>query len=167
LSLIAETPRLRLRSLRPGDLEDLAAMFADPEQMRFWPAPRSRAESAEWLERNIEVEAAHGFGFWCVESRPDGAFVGHCGLRPLMLEGSPEVEVGWHLLKTRWNQGLATEAAQEAVRLGFERFGLARIVAIVPPANLASRRVAQKLGMVEERTVTHEGEPVIVHALAA
>jgi RimJ/RimL family protein N-acetyltransferase len=149
--------------LRPGDLDDVAALFADPEQMRYYPNVRRRAEAVEWLDRNIEIYETHGFGAWCLEL-PDGSFAGYCGLRPLALEGDVEVEVAWHVAKAWWNRGLATEAAQLAIRLGFDEYGLARLVAIITPDNHPSRRVAEKLGMTEERTVVFEGEPVVLYA---
>jgi RimJ/RimL family protein N-acetyltransferase len=97
---------------------------------------------------------------------PDGAFAGYCGIRPLLLDGRPEVELAWHVKKTHWNQGLATEAVAMAVRLGLGEFGLSRLVAIIDPDNRASRRVAQKLGMAEERSLIHDGEPYVVYAIA-
>jgi RimJ/RimL family protein N-acetyltransferase len=164
--IVGETPRLRLRSLRPGDIDAVAAMVADPEQMRFYPRPKSRREVGEWLDWNLALYAERGFGTWCLEAVPDGAFAGYCGLRPLLLDGRREVELAWHVQKTRWNQGLATDAASLAVRLGFGAFGLSRLVAIIHPDNAASRRVAQKLGMAEERSVVHDGEPIVVYAAA-
>jgi len=69
-------------------------------------------------------------------------------------------------MKAHWNRGLATEAAHLATQLGFDRFGLARLVAIIHPDNLPSRRVARKLGMAEERTLIHDGEPTVVYRIA-
>ena len=140
-------------------------MFADPEQMRFFPAPRTPEQSRDWLERNIAVEEAHGFGVWCLESRADGGFVGYSGLRPIVIDGTSEVELAWHLHKARWNRGLATEAARASLELGFDRFGLPRLVATIPPEHLASRRVAEKLGMTEERTAILDGETLVVYAI--
>ena len=86
-------------------------MAGDPEQMRFYPRPKSREEVQEWLEWNLGLYEAVGFGTWCLES-PDGSFLGYAGLRPLTLEGAREVELAWHLRKAHWGQGLATEAAR-------------------------------------------------------
>jgi RimJ/RimL family protein N-acetyltransferase len=70
------------------------------------------------------------------------------------------------LKKTHWNRGRAPEAALTSMRLGFDQFGLSRRVAIINPDNSASRRVAQKLGLVEERHLIHEGEPIVVYRAA-
>jgi RimJ/RimL family protein N-acetyltransferase len=164
--IVGETPRLRLRRLRSSDLDAVAAMVADPEQMRFYPRPKRRREVGEWLAWNLALYDEGGFGTWYLESAPDGAFTGYCGIRPLLLDGQREVELAWHVKKTHWNHGLATEAASMAVGLGFGAFGLSRLVAIIHPDNGASLRVAQKLGMAEERRLPHDGEPIVVHAIA-
>jgi RimJ/RimL family protein N-acetyltransferase len=161
--IVGETPRLRLRRLRRTDIDDVAAMVADPEQMRFYPAPKSRDEVGEWLAWNLGLYEEHGFGAWYLQSLPDNGFAGYCGLRPLLLDGRWEVELAWHVKKSHWNRGLATEAARISMQLGFDRFGLSRLVAIIHPDNRASRRVAQKLGMAEERRLIHDGEPTVVY----
>ena len=163
--IVAETARLRLRRLRPSDLDVIAAMVADPEQMRHYPAPRSRDEARAWLDRNLAVYDRHGHGTWYLEFVQDGGFAGYCGIRPLELDGRTEMELGWHVLRTHWNQGLATEAATAAMELGFGRFGLRRLVAIIHPDNAASRAVARKLGMQEEGPTTLEGEPYVLYGV--
>ena len=104
-----------------------------------------------------------GFGAWYLRPGPTRAFLGYCGLRPLLLDDREEVELAWHVAKAHWNRGIATEAARASIDVGFTTFGLAELVAIVHPDNLASRRVAGKLGMAEERTLVHAGEPVVLH----
>lgn len=160
--IVGETPRVRLRRLRPSDIDAVAAMVADPEQMRFYPRPKSRDEVREWLAWNRALYEEHGFGTWYLESVPDNEFAGYCGIRPLILGGQAETELAWHVRKTHWNQGVATEAARASMQLGFDQFGLSRLVAIIHPDNLASRRVAQKLGMAEERSLIHDGEAIVV-----
>jgi RimJ/RimL family protein N-acetyltransferase len=163
--ILGETPRLRLRPLRLTDIDAVAAMVADPEQMRFYPRPKSREEVGAWLAWNLALYEENGFGTWCLESVRDEGFAGYCGIRPLLLDGRREVELAWHVKKTHWNQGLGTEAGLISAQLGFDRFGLSRLVAIIHPDNSASRRVAQKLGMAEERTLIHDGEPIVVYSL--
>ena len=164
MTTILETPRLRLREFRHDDLDDLAAMVADEEQMRFYPATRSRGEAAAWLERTLSVYRECGFGIWLVEALATSGFAGYCGIRPLELDGASEIEIGWHLHKASWGQGLATEAARAALGLAFGRFGLSRVVAIIPVGHTASYAVAERLGMRVEGTTTYEGDPVVVYA---
>jgi RimJ/RimL family protein N-acetyltransferase len=162
--IVSETPRLRLRWLRSSDIDEVAAMVADPEQMRYYPHTKVRQEVGEWFAWNLALYDEHGFGTWYLESVHDGAFAGYCGIRPLLLDGQQEVELAWHVKKTHWNRGLATEAASIAVRLGLGEFGLSRLVAIIDPDNRGSRRVALKLGMAEERSLIQDGEPYVLYA---
>jgi RimJ/RimL family protein N-acetyltransferase len=106
------------------------------------------------------------FGFWFIASRSTSAFLGYCGIRPLALGGSSEIEIGWHTKKTRWNQGVATEAAKAARDLAFRRFRLTRLVAIIHPDHFASRRVAEKIGMRSERTtIIDDDYPAVVYTI--
>ena len=89
--------------------------------------------------------------------------IGFCGLQPLA--ETPEIEIGWWLARDRWNQGLATEAAREALRDGFERAHLERVVAVAMPANRASIHIMEKLRMRFERETTHRGFAVVLYAV--
>lgn len=160
---IAETERLRLREFTERDLDSLAAMVGDEDQMGFYPAPRSRDEAAAWLDRNFELYREHGVGIWLIETRDTSKFAGYCGIRPLDLEGATETEIGWHVKKTFWNQGVATEAAKATIGVAAERFGRSRLVALIPPDHAASRRVAEKIGMREDRTTVFEGEKTVIY----
>jgi RimJ/RimL family protein N-acetyltransferase len=155
----------RLRRLRLSDLDDVAAMVADPEQMRYYPRPKSREDVGAWLAWNLALYEETGFGTWCLESVPDNGFAGYCGIRPLVLDGRREVELAWHVKKSHWNRGLATEAARLSMQVGFGQFGLSRLVALIHRDNRASRRVAEKLGMVAERSLIHDGDPAVVYAV--
>jgi RimJ/RimL family protein N-acetyltransferase len=138
-------------------------MVADPEQMRFYPRPKTRDEARSWIEWNLGLYAEHGFGTWLLEAS-DGAFAGYCGIRPLRLDGRDERELAWHVRKDYWNRGVATAAARAAIDRGRSEFALSRLVAIIHPANAPSRRVAEKLGLAIEGETTVDGEPVVVYA---
>ena len=161
------TDRLRLREFRDDDLDVLAAMVGDAEQMTFYPRPKTRDEAAAWIRRNLELYARHGFGTWLIEALPGSRFAGYCGIRPLELEGVCEIEVGWHVHKDLWNQGVATEVAALVCTAAATRFDLTRLIALVHPDHIASRRVAENVGMRLERTTVLEAEyPAIVYATA-
>ena len=162
--IVAETPRVRMRRLRPSDLDAVAALVADPEQMRYYPRPKSRDEVRAWLDWNLSLYEQHGFGTWAVEAAPDWAFAGYCGIRPVTVDGVEEHELAWHVRKTHWNRGIGTEAAGAAKRLAFESFGLPRLVALIHPDNGPSRRVAEKLSMTPERELIHDGAATVVYA---
>ena len=159
------TDRLRLREFRDDDLDVLAAMVGDAEQMTFYPRPKTRVQAAAWIRRNLGLYATHGFGTWLIEALPGSRFAGYCGIRPLELEQVREIEIGWHVHKHFWNQGVATEAAALVCDAGATRFGVSRLIALVHPDHIASRRVAEKVGMRPERTtVLEEDYPAIVYA---
>jgi RimJ/RimL family protein N-acetyltransferase len=159
---IFETQRFKLREFRFADLDDLAAMVSDEDQMRYYPRPKTRAEARGWISQNRSFYTEHGFGFWLIESIPGSDFLGYCGIRPLA-KGTADIEMGWHIKKTSWNQGIATEAATAARDLAFIRFGSPELVALIHPDHTASRRIAEKIGMKEHETSIIDGLPWIVH----
>jgi len=164
--------RLRLRQWRDGDAAPFAALNADPEVMRYFPAPLTRAASDAMLARCRDLIAARGWGFWAVERREDGAFVGMVGLHVPApeLPCSPCVEVGWRLARAYWGQGYASEAAGAALQAGFDTLGLDRIVSFTVLANLRSRQVMRRIGMTDsgedfDHPALAEGSPLRRHCL--
>ena len=91
------TARLILRNWRPEDFEPWAALNADPEVMRHFPATLTRVEADAMAARNRDHIDQHGFGLWAVERREDGAFLGFTGLMTLRESNplAPGVEAGW------------------------------------------------------------------------
>ena len=149
-----ETPRLVLREMRPSDVESLHQLFSDPLLMRFWPL-FTRAETEEWVKANLRRYAQDGFGLWAVTFRGSDEAIGDCGLVLHEVDGSMETDIGWHLLREHWGQGLATEAAQASRDYAFVQLGVERLVAQIHPENYASRRVAEKIGMTLQKEYHH------------
>ncbi|MBI2895806.1 MAG: GNAT family N-acetyltransferase [Deltaproteobacteria bacterium] len=143
------TARLLLRPWRDGDLEQFAAMNADPRVMEHFPSVLSRSESDAAAGRIRSHFEAHGYGLWAIEVPGVADFIGFAGLSRPTFEAhfTPCVEVGWRLAAAHWFHGYATEAARAALRWGFVAHGLAEIVSMTVPANRRSRRVMEKLGM--------------------
>ena len=153
-----ETERLLLRAFAPGDFEAFAGMRADAEVMRYIGlpvGPQTREQARAWQEKNDRRWRDNGFGMWGVGERATGELAGWCGLS--RLDDTQEVEVGYGLARRAWGRGLATESARASLRYGFESVGLARIVAVVNPANDASRRVVEKLGLRYAKDAHHYG----------
>jgi RimJ/RimL family protein N-acetyltransferase len=146
-----ETGRLLLRRWRDEDLDAYARICADPEVMRYigGGATLTREQSEEQVSRFVRHWDERGFGLWAVEHRASGAFIGFVGLayQDEWTEGEHKTEVGWRLDRACWGKGLATEGAVASVRYGLEDLGLERIISIIQPENLASRRVAEKAGL--------------------
>lgn len=144
-----ETQRLRLRGWRDTDLDPLAEMCADPLVMRFFPSMLSRDECAAAIARCRIHLVRHGFGFWALERKSDGRFIGLTGLSwsRLQLPFCPAVEIGWRLVWDQWGQGLAREAAQASLACAFEQLELPEVVAYAAEVNEPSLRLMRALGM--------------------
>ena len=130
-----------------------------------WPEERSR----QFVERQIALFGERVFCLWKLSPKEGGGLIGFCGLQPLLETDmeTEEIEIGWWLARAWWGRGLATEAARVALRDGFERAGLQRIVAIAQPANTASIGIMRKLGMRFERMTQSRGIPVVMYARVA
>ena len=146
-----ETSRLRLRQWRETDRLPFAAMSADPEVMRYFPSTLDAGASAQLIERFAAGIAARGWGFWAVELKSSGAFVGLIGLHPQDAESgiphAPLVEIGWRIARPHWRQGYAEEGARAALRFAFDTLGLERVYAFTAIVNEPSRHLMTKLGM--------------------
>ena len=143
------TDRLLLRRWRDDDLEPFAALTADPEVMRYFPAPLDRAASDALAARADALFDEHGFGLWALELRSTGRFIGFTGLAPMPegVPGSDGVEVGWRLAREFWGAGYASEAARASVRFGFDAAGLTEVNSITAVINGRSRAVMERIGM--------------------
>jgi [ribosomal protein S5]-alanine N-acetyltransferase len=159
-----ETARMRLLPWQPDDWLLLRPIGTDPQVMRYisdgkpWPEERIR----EFVGRQIGHFDLLGYCLWKLLRKDTSAMIGFCGLQPL--DGAAETEIGWWLARDSWGQGLATEAARTVLQDGFERAGLARIVAVALVANRASIHVMEKLEMKYEREMIHRGFDVVLYA---
>lgn len=124
-------------------------MSADASVMEYLLPLPSRDASDAWINCQLAHLAEHGFCFWAVETREGGAFVGAVGLLRVSYDAhfTPAVEVGWRIARAFWGLGYAPEAANAAIRFGFETLQLPEIVANTVPNNQKSRRVMEKVAM--------------------
>ena len=127
----------------------------------------TREQSKEQVSRFVRHWDERGFGLWAVEYRASGTFVGFVGLayQGEWTEGEHKTEVGWRLDRACWGKGLATEGAVASVCHGFEEIGLERIISFIRPANLASRRVAEKAGLTLRGETRWRGNDVVWYAI--
>jgi RimJ/RimL family protein N-acetyltransferase len=166
--IITETERLILREFTIGDLDDMAALFADPEVMRFSLGTKSREQTERWIRGCQEDYSPErwGFGLWAVVLEQSSDLIGFCGLSRFDdIDGQPEVEVGYRLARRFWGQGLATEAALATRDYAFQTLGLTRLISIIEPANSASVRVAEKTGMTLEKELVKWDRPVSIYVI--
>jgi RimJ/RimL family protein N-acetyltransferase len=168
---VITTSRLVLRRWHEGDVAAMAVFNADPEVMR-WIGDGS-VRTLEQTKASVDAWEQQwqrdGFGLFALELRATGELAGFTGLSipEFLPEVMPAVEIGWRLGQPFWGRGLATEAAQAALRFGMIDCGLERIVSIAQVGNDASERVMAKLGMHLERETVDPGtrRPVRVHVI--
>jgi len=151
--VILETQRLRFRHQVITDLDDLWALYCNPNITKYIPdAPRSREEAKEELEWFMNGHPRHPeLGLWATIDKDTDKFIGRCGLLPWEIDGKNEVEVAYTIAEEYWGQGLGTDAAQAILQYGFESLNLSRLICLIDPENIASQRVAEKIGMAFER----------------
>ncbi|MFE3548063.1 GNAT family N-acetyltransferase [Streptomyces kronopolitis] len=142
------TERLTLREWRASDLGPWAAMNADPEVRAHFPEVLTRERSEASAAAFQADLALRGWGWWAVEVRATGEFIGMAGLDPVD-DGMPftGVEAGWRLQRSAWGHGYATEAGRAVLDYGFETLRLPQILAVTTATNLRSQAVMRRLGM--------------------
>ncbi|WP_216588352.1 GNAT family N-acetyltransferase [Streptomyces brasiliscabiei] len=145
------TDRLLLRDWRESDLDPWAALNADPEVREHFPELLTREQSEASAARFRNDLGLRGWGWWAVEVRATGQFIGFAGLDPVD-DDMPftGVEAGWRLARTAWGHGYATEAGRAALAFGFEQLRLPEILAVTTAANLRSQAVMRRLGMTRD-----------------
>ena len=163
---ILETSRLILRHLELDDLDELFALYRDPDVVRYIPdAPRNYEEARKELEwhRNGHPKYPE-LGLWATIHKETNKFIGRCGLLPWEIDGQNEVEVAYLIDKAFWGQGLGTEAAQAVLNYGFEKLNLTRLICLIDEENLASKKVAEKIGMAFEKEGRDELGPFLLYS---
>jgi RimJ/RimL family protein N-acetyltransferase len=161
----APTPRLRFRQMTTDDLDDMAALLGNPDVMRYYPRPKDRDEALAWIDWNQRLYRQDGFGLWLVTLRATGEFVGDCGLTPQEVEGTTDIEVGYHVRTDLQGHGYASEAAAACRDHARDVLKSRRLIAIIHPDNTPSQRVAEKTGLSHERdAISRSGQPVRIYA---
>jgi RimJ/RimL family protein N-acetyltransferase len=135
--------------------------------MRYLSGTMTRDQAAEQMERWMRHWEERGFGVWAVEEKSSGAFIDFIGLlyHEEWPEGEHKTKVGWRLVRAFWGRGLATEGARASLQHGFEELGLERIISIIDPKNVASRRVAKKAGLILRGETRFKRYDVIWYAI--
>jgi RimJ/RimL family protein N-acetyltransferase len=164
MSLPGPTERLAFREMTEDDLEPMADLLGDPDVMAFYARPMDRAEALDWIRWNQRLYRERGFGLWLIELRETGRFVGDCGLTPQEVDGTTEIEVGYHVRRSLQGRGYATEAAAATRDWARDVLRLDRLVAIIHPGNVASQRVAEKVGLALEMELARDGGRRRIHA---
>jgi [ribosomal protein S5]-alanine N-acetyltransferase len=160
-----QTSRLTLRPFSADDLDDLSALMANADFMRFSLGVFSREQTAGFLEKVRDRDRAGLPSQFAVIFRENGRLIGYCGFFLQVVDGVEELEIGYRLDRSYWGQGIATEAARAVRDHAFADLQLSRVVSLIHPDNIASRRVAEKNGMISEKATIFRGFPTIVFGI--
>lgn len=152
-TLILETARLSLRRFNLKDAAALEPVLGDPETMEFYPAPLDRKGVEGWIQKNLFRYERDGHGLWAVQLKNNAELIGDCGCILQEVEGKNEMEVGYHIRRDLWGRGYATEAARGCMDYALHQLGAPRVISMIRPPNIRSRRVAEKNGMTCEKIV--------------
>lgn len=163
MAVILETPRLLIREWELSDCNRLYAICSDPRVMRYIGdgALDTEDKTRSSITRFIEFQQTRGWVLWAVEHKTDRNLIGFCGFGQL----DSDIEIGWRLAHDYWRQGLCTEAARMVLAHGFNAFRFPRVVAIVQPANRASIRVMEKIGMVYDGPLVRNGIDIVRYVI--
>jgi len=160
-----QTPRLVLRSFREEDVDAMAQLFANSNFMRFslgvFIEPK---QTIAFIEKVMGWDRAGIPSQFAVIPRGENAIVGYCGFYH-HAEVPEEIEIGYRLHPDYWNRGLITEAARAVRDHGFRDRKLSRVISLIHPENIPSRRVAEKNGMAIEKQITFRGFPTLLYAM--
>ena len=155
-NLRLETERLVLRPMLETDIDALLLIFTDVKVMAaFDHDPFTREQMRRWLGRNLDHQNQYGYGLFSVLLHETGELIGDCGLE--QMEDQAAVELGYDFRSDFWNQGYATEAATAVRDFAFDVLKLPHLISLIRVGNLASKRVAEKVGMTLAEEFTRYG----------
>jgi uncharacterized protein (TIGR00290 family) len=159
---IIETERLYLRELVLEDAKELSKVLSDPESMQFYPEPFSREKVERWIEWNITNYKTYNHGLWAVILKDGEKLIGDCGITMQKIEDDTVPEIGFHIIKDYWNKGYATEAALACKQFAFEVMNYPSVFSYTTIRNIASQKVAEKIGMQPYKVFEKNEEEQIV-----
>jgi RimJ/RimL family protein N-acetyltransferase len=165
MDIILETPRLTIRQFTDEDVDNLFELNSDPEVMRYInggrPTPREEIRD-QLIPFHLAVyDRLDRLGTWAAESTATGEFLGWFHFRPGPGADITNIDLGYRLRRSAWNQGYATEGSRALIQMGFTDLGVERVFAHTLTVNTASRRVMEKSGLTLVRTISYEGADVI------
>ena len=163
---ILEASRVILRPFRAEDVDLLSELMADQDFMRFSLGVYTREQTQGVLDKILSWNRAGLPSQFAVVIQTGGKLIGYCGFFHQVVDEKNEIEIGYRLHPDYWNKGLATEAAIAVRDHAFRDLKLPRVISLIHPENIASRRVAEKIGMTLEKHTSFRGFPTNVFSLS-
>lgn len=147
--MIIQTDRLILRTWQKNDTQAYFDMNQDPKVIEHLLGALTMEQVTDFMIAKNQQQQERGYTLWAVELKKTSAFIGFIGLNytDWPAHFTPAVEIGWRLASQYWHQGYATEGAKACLDYGFNKLGLKEVVSFTVPANLASIKVMERIGM--------------------
>lgn len=149
--MILETEYLCLKEMRQDDFDDLKMMLQDLDVMYAYKHNFSDADVQSWLDKNIKRYKDFGFDLWGIYLKETDEFIGNAGLSMQDTDVEQVIEIGYLLKKEFWYKGYASEITKSIKEYAFNELGLSKVYSIIKHDNIASQKVAKKLGMIKEK----------------
>lgn len=156
------TARMAATRIREADFDDLFRLNQDSEVAKTMAGTRSESETREFIRSGIEHWERYGYGFWTFRDRADSRFIGRAGLRHVVIDGAPEIEIAYAVMPEFWRRGFATEMARATLDIA-STLEIRNIVAFTPPTNFGSRGVMENAGFHYERDITWANLPHVLY----
>jgi ribosomal-protein-alanine N-acetyltransferase len=148
--ILTETERLKIVSIGMTDTDLLFQLTSNAEVMKFFPKILDYQETSKMICKILDHYKKYGHCFWKLLLKSNEQFIGIAGLLHQDIENQEETEIGYRIVREHWNNGYATEAAHACKKYAQNILGKKRIISLIHPENIASIRVAQKLGAQKE-----------------
>jgi len=162
---ILETNRLILREYVQDDFTNLEQIISDPETMKFYPKPYDKKGVQRWLDFSFYHYQKYGFGWWVLENKETGEFIGDCGITIQDIDGEMLPEIGYHLNKKYWRQGYAKEAASAVRDWLYNNTNYDAAYSYMVKANDASVNTASSIGLKRIKEFEEDGVIYCVYRL--
>ncbi len=152
---VLETQRLRLRGIKPGDLDGFCRIYSDAEHAKYIGGVKSRHACLEKLMALAGHWQLHGWGRFVVEAKADGRFLGHCG--PTFVNSPDQPEVNYSFTPEAGGNGFAVEAVQRVLGHVYRDLGWSEASSLIDVGNVRSQNLATRLG-------ARRGERMVIEA---
>lgn len=164
----AETKRLYIRKLNISDIAIWETFFKNNTSLEYLGLDLSldaEIQSKDWIERQLWRYEHKQYGYHALIHKNTNEFIGQCGLLTQEIDGNKEVEIGYHILPEYWGLGFATEVAQLFRNYAFDNDLCHSLVSIIDIRNIASQKVAEKIGMQRGKQVRYHDLNVYIYRI--